>query len=283
MTDQHFELRSCTVCKGTHFTPFFDGAMRLCRCNNCGYVTHDYEVSAAPSPDQTTGSHVDDFLSSGNTWVYPHRWRGFKDVARRVARISPGARLLDVGCGDGHFIHYCLKRGIIAGGIECHDGLAHHAASVTGADVQSGEYGLDSYPTESFDVITFIHSLEHFSNPFVALKTAYHHLRPGGIVVIEVPSIRSPHWIAWHLTGIKKFVDNRYGVIPEHVSYFTPGSLCHLAETVGFDRLRLVTGRWRYRHSGALFLLGLLLDPIWYLLHIGGILYTGVKVPGRNV
>ncbi len=92
-------------------------------------------------------------------------------------------RVLDVGCGLGHFfrlypdafgidhnfycVRYCVERGY-----RC---------------VQGDLYRLP-FPAESFDGVLLCHVLEHLEAPEAALEEIHRVLRPGGVLSIRVPT-----------------------------------------------------------------------------------------------
>ena len=79
----------------------------------------------------------------------------------------------------------------------------------------------------TFDVITMWHVFEHCHNPNELLDRFYELLRPGGILVIACPNIRStdamhygPYWAAYD--------------VPRHIWHFNPNSLSGLLHRHGF-------------------------------------------------
>jgi 2-polyprenyl-3-methyl-5-hydroxy-6-metoxy-1,4-benzoquinol methylase len=103
--------------------------------------------------------------------------------------------ILDVGCGDGHFLFLSSKKGLNCFGVEDSEKLSLYASSKSGAEVIRGLYNKDMFPENSFDIISLIQVLEHIPAPKDALETAKYHLRPNGILVIEIPSIYAPNYL----------------------------------------------------------------------------------------
>jgi SAM-dependent methyltransferase len=270
----------CAVCGQTKpemFRSWFDGYVKLYRCKQCGFVAQ------YPGPGTSTiitdyeDAYSLDFLNKGHEFMYPERRNAFQDILNRIIKIKSGSRILDVGCGDGHFLYLCSKKGFDLYGVEDSKELSSYAAQKTGAKIVKGLYDRDMFPENHFDVITLIQVLEHIPDPMSALEIAKYHLRENGILVIEVPSIYAPHFIAYELTGIKKFVKPPTGVIYSHYGYFSPKSLTTLTERCGFKKLSVTTGRWQYKYTGQLGNVGKVIDPLLNLLRIGGILYFGAK------
>lgn len=265
----------CPVCGETRpesFRVWFDDYVKLYRCLKCGFV------SQFPGPGTSTivTDYVDpysmDFVNKGQEFLFPERGRVLRDIVDRVTKAKSSGRLLDVGCGDGHFLCLCSEEGFMCHGVETGKQLSAYAASKSGARVIYGAYSRDMFPEHHFDIITFIQVLEHMPTPVAALEMARYHLRPEGILVIEVPSVRSPHFLAYRWTGIRRFVRPPYGVIYSHCGYYSPRSLTTLTDRCGFTRLSLVTGRWQYKYSGFLGQVGKVIDPLLNMSGIGGIL-----------
>ena len=277
------DIHPCSVCgesRGEGFRHFFNGyggAVKLWCCRTCGYVAQNIGPGRWEPPNELAGGAVENFLAGGQQWMYPHRRRVLSDICRRISRVIPSGRLLDVGCGDGQFLHLCKQAGYTSIGVEPSATLSEHAAMAAGVEVRAGEYSASSFAADSFDIVTFIQVLEHIPAPAEVLDAAREHLRPGGLLVIEVPSIRSPHWIAWRATRWARLLENRFGVFPAHVGYYSPKSLAELTRRAGFREISLITGRWRFKYTGLLRTVAYPIDPLLNRLRIGGILYMGTS------
>ncbi len=71
----------------------------------------------------------------------------------------------------------------------------------------------------SFDLITLIHSLEHFTDPLLMLRTLRKKIAPGGQLFIEVNNAgKTPFDL----------------VVADHLSHFTPPSLAHMMQRADF-------------------------------------------------
>ncbi len=260
------------------FRIYFDGYIKLYRCRTCTFVAQ-YPGPGSYTIVEEYGDYYDlDFVKKGQEFMYPYRRRVLGDIADRVFKIvGAGKKILDVGCGDAHFLHLAEQKGLTATGVEPSKLLSEYGQGKIRGTVHNTYYSKDLFPAESFDVISFIQVVEHLVNPAELLEVAKYHLKPGGLIVIEVPSILSPHFLAWRFTGIKYFVKPPDGIIDCHVNYFTPKTMRALTQKVGFSEYKLVTGRWKVKYSGILRAMAYVLDPIFDIFGIGGILYIGRK------
>ncbi len=264
----------CGQCNPQSFRLFFDGYLKLLRCKNCGFA---FQAAGQEGIENYDDAYGLSFLDEGKEFMYPKRQRALADIRDRILKAKPTGKLLDVGCGDGQFLNLC-KENFDCYGIEPSKQLSKYAAEKTDATVACDCYDKSRFEENSFDVITFIQVLEHLRNPLEALETAKFHLKPGGLIVIEVPSINAPHFLTWRFTGIKWFVRPPAGIIKWHWGYYSPKTLGLLAHKVGFEKSSLITGRWRVKYADSFpGKIALLTDGLFNSLKIGGILYLGVK------
>jgi SAM-dependent methyltransferase len=272
---------SCPVCgesKPEAFKIYFDGYVKLYQCRRCSFVAQYPGPGSSTIVEEYEDCYSLDFLEKGQEFMYPDRHRGLTDIAKRIRSVmQSNLKILDVGCGDGFFLFICKKLGFKCFGVEPSHVLANYALSKVKGKIIRAYYNEEIFQKDSFDVISFIQVVEHLRDPFSILNIAKYHLRPGGLLVIEVPSIHSPHFLAYRFTGIKKFVQPPHGVIYSHVGYYCPRSLTYLTDRCGFERLSLFTGRWRVKYSGVLRAISLVADPLMNASRIGGILYFGRK------
>lgn len=271
--------RSCAICgedNTNSFRIWFDGYQKLYKCLKCGFVAN------YPGPGCSTiiADYEETFYKAktDNGGAFnPKRRQGLQDIVDRVNRIKPNGKILDIGCGDGHFLHLASISGLNCYGMEASKELASYASDNTKAKIVQGTYSADMFPENTFDVITLIQVVEHLVAPLDILRIAKYYLRPTGIIVVEVPSIHAPHFLVYQLTRIKWLVRLPHGVIATHVGYYSPKTLTTLMRNSGFRKLSLITGRWKYKYDGLLGKVGKILDPIFNTIKVGGILYIGRK------
>lgn len=163
-------------------------------------------------------------------------------IARLVDRFVGQGRLLDVGCGKG-------RVGVIVGpayvpfGIEISRQLAEQAdgnfRAQGGRVVQSDALqGLPTFGRDFFDGVVMKAFLEHETAPRDVLVAACLAMRPGAALIIKVPNFAS---LNRHLRQ-RRWCGFRY---PDHVNYFTPGSIVRLLVSTGFEIARFkLTDRW---------------------------------------
>ena len=150
-------------------------------------------------------------------------------------------KLLDVGCFMGDVGAYLrTHRGIEVWGVEPNSSAARVAERQLDR-VINGYFSADSpIPDESFDVVLFADSLEHFPETGPALQLARKKLRPGGRIVCSLPNVR----FIDNLEHLLLHGDWRYedsGIRDRtHLRFFTSKSARRTFEEEGFKVVELV-------------------------------------------
>lgn len=203
------------------------GVCHLWRCR-CGLVFADRATWRDPYS-------ATDYYDPANqpTESYPLRITATeRDRIASVRRFVQGGRLLDFGGGIGKTALAAQAAGFSAIVLEdSHkaviDGKTHHPE----IEWLEGKNIPDSIEDESLDVITLFHVLEHLLDPRSTLLHLHRKLRPGGLLVIEVPNwgshMRRLRGLLWQF------------VLDHHLNHFTAASLKHLVEMTGFQRCQV--------------------------------------------
>jgi SAM-dependent methyltransferase len=137
------------------------------------------------------------------------------------------ARLLDIGCGSGTFLHLARKYGYDCHGMDVSVQAVAEAQRQYGLDVRQGTIGSELWESGSFDGVSMFHVLEHLIDARQALEYAGRLLKPGGTLIVQVPNAASIQ------AGI--FGRRWFGLdVPRHLVNFTPAALTFLLHETGF-------------------------------------------------
>ncbi len=181
-------------------------------------------TSGTPGPD------LDAFKYLG----FEDQFRGSADEIRvrleqYVPRFIGQTDVLDIGCGRGEFLDLLRAHGIRGRGLD----LNHEMAEVSrarGLDVAEGDAlgYLTSLDDASLGGLFAAQVVEHLEPVYLArlLETAWHKLRPGGIVVLE--TINPACWVAFFESYIRDFT---------HVRPLHPETLQYLVRVSGFQQV----------------------------------------------
>jgi 2-polyprenyl-3-methyl-5-hydroxy-6-metoxy-1,4-benzoquinol methylase len=116
------------------------------------------------------------------------------DAVVAAARMQPGDRVVDVGCGPGKYTVGLAARGFDTTGIDLTPGLVEQLRQVA-PTVTAIEGDLLDPPAElhgSFDVVTGFFVLHHLSDLDAAFAGTQRLARPGGRVVFIEPNAFFP-------------------------------------------------------------------------------------------
>jgi 2-polyprenyl-3-methyl-5-hydroxy-6-metoxy-1,4-benzoquinol methylase len=162
--------------------------------------------------------------------LFPASRARLDTVLRHMCPPFHGARLLDVGCGEGAFLEWARAAGWEAVGVEP-DPAAVAAARSRGLTVHAGTVEALRSEASSFDVVTLSHVLEHVHDPRALLKSIRDLLKPGGLLWLDTPNITS--------VGCRLFGANWLGLDPpRHLVLFNHPTLRSLLESLGFTVIR---------------------------------------------
>ena len=115
-----------------------------------------------------------------------NRWdRSHLDRIDRLAPISAGDRVLEVGCGQGHLTRAFAERGVDIVGIDANP----HAPDVAGdGKVLHMKAESLEFDDETFDYVVSVHAIEHIPELGAALSEMTRVLRRGGKAVLIYPA-----------------------------------------------------------------------------------------------
>ncbi len=163
------------------------------------------------------------FLNTILAWVGKGR---FGSIPLNI----PMGKILDIGCGDGVFLDVVRKYGWEPHGVEINSDAAKRANAL-GMKVHAGDLLSAAYPANQFDLIRMWSVLEHTPNPKEVLAEILRILKKGGVLVLQVPNIRSKafEWFGPYWTGLD---------LPRHLVHFSPETLQNLLRSVGFTEIK---------------------------------------------
>jgi SAM-dependent methyltransferase len=165
------------------------------------------------------------------TWM---KWRSVRGV------LSPGARMLDIGCGRGTLIRMARDAGYEAYGIERASPEEHPVPNVFYKDLP--ECG---FPDGHFQLVTIWHVLEHLRDPLTTLAEIRRILAPGGWLSVAVPNFGGAQAQA---SGALWF----HLDLPRHLWHFRRRSLEAMLAKSGFRAARCSTLSFEYDWYGTL-------------------------------
>jgi len=222
-----------------YYTLGSDRQFRYYKCPTCALV--NYDLAGGLEQGQYTKKFVD---PADDRQPRNHdNDQAFYFLARHVP--VPG-RLLDIGCGNGRLLLMAKRRGWRVKGLELSADMAAWAAERVGCEVLTDDFlKLEPVPEdrEAFDVISLRHVLEHLPEPLLAMQKIGALLRPGGLLLVEMPNIEgwSKRWVrfsARHGLHQRRFPP---GYAAGHACEYSRQSYAALLARSGFKLMRWET------------------------------------------
>lgn len=230
---------ACNICQSSNYSVLYQGRDRLhglggpfslVECQRCGLIylnprpTRDeigryYPPNYAPYAQGIEGAKG--FLSS-----LDYHYGIAKRCCMITKRKEPG-RILDIGCGVGHFLNGMKQRGWQVFGTEISEPAAAYAREQFGLEVHVGELEEAKFPVAYFDAVTLWHVLEHLHDPLATLKEINRLLKDDGLLVFAIPN--------WHSVDARLFGEYWVGLdMPRHLYVFPRCALEELLAKSGF-------------------------------------------------
>jgi 2-polyprenyl-3-methyl-5-hydroxy-6-metoxy-1,4-benzoquinol methylase len=236
------KLNTCLVCGHNEFTTELickdfvatGDNFELHRCINCTFLFTN------PRPDT---NEIGKYYQSDKYVSHSGKKDGFGimykiyDIVRNysikqklnlIKEFNSSGNLMDLGCGLGYFLNGAVKdKTFNCTGVDVSDDTIKYVKDTFGYNVKN-ESELDNFESNSFDVITQWHVLEHVHLLNERMQQLSNLLKPDGTLFIAVPNSNS-----WDAKKYKEFWDG-YDV-PRHLYHFNKTSFKQLMENHGFE------------------------------------------------
>jgi len=199
--------------RGGHVLPKYDQLdadfgvdLEVYQCDNCGLV--QIAAESLVYADQVGSAHA------SSPGMLSHRKRQAYELVERFNLRDKN--ILEVGCGDGHFMELLADAGAISFGIEPSE-RATELGRERGLKIQQGYMGKNAnIEGTPFDAFVTMHVLEHAPDPNDFLQGVYENLTVDGVGLIEVPSFEQTlenqsSGLPWKKMGLMFWIFNGTG------------------------------------------------------------------------
>lgn len=241
-TGSNVQVPSCAACRGATWREVYFGpahsqkrTIRLIKCHDCGLITQNPWRTTEQAQEHYAQLDNGDLMDSSTGT----RLAAFHLELARLEGLTPGRRLLDVGCAAGNFIRVARDRGWDVFGVEPSEACAELARAKYGLNVRSGILRAEDWGDERFDVVSMSFVLEHIPNAGSVIREAIRLLSPRGVLYLTVPNCGSPE-VRLRLR-LGKFAGSREAEAG-HVFFFSRRTLSELVEREGGRTLRVRDG-----------------------------------------
>lgn len=236
------EAIPCRLCGSGRTRPHVEkDPHRILRCAGCGVAF----LEDQPSEGDLRSLYDEGYFraaADGRGYedypgCRPALVRTFRKRMRRLLPHVGSGRVLDLGCAHGYFLE-ALPRSFSGVGVD----ISAHAVGEgrrRGLDVRQGPLGEGMFEEGSFALATMWDTIEHLRDPERTLALLHRAVEPGGILALTTGNVDS---LAARISGRRWHLYT----LPEHLWFFSPGSLSRLLETSGFQVLEVRREWGRY-------------------------------------
>ena len=230
---------SCHICGDPKYKIFAEiGSNRIVICKGCGlfYTNPVPEYRALMARIKDSSDYTNDQINK----IQFFRKRA-SNLFDRVGSIIPPGRVLDIGCAIGTELVVARERGWDCTGIELSDSSVRIAKG-QGLRIIQAELDQAILPSESFDLITLNHVIEHITDLQSFFREVSRIVRLHGVLFISVPNV-----YAWQFFLRRQHYSWTFH--DDHFIHFSTYTLSLLLEKYQFNVLDLHTSRWRDFHD----------------------------------
>lgn len=174
-------------------------------------------------------------------------------LKRRARRIieelspKPGEKIIDIGCGDGYYLHLLANLGVsklqlvgtdsdVNGLNKTRDNLAGKKVKILPGDLMAKL----PFANASVDKAVMSEVAEHLPDDVRGLREVRRILKPGGTLCLTVPHANYPflwdplNWLLKHL--LRTHITSGFwaGIWNQHLRLYTPAQIKKVVERSGF-------------------------------------------------
>jgi SAM-dependent methyltransferase len=241
-------IETCVCCGSSHLfsTATVLDKVSLSTCQECGAAC----TVPKPTPEELDQQYSHAYYGPDNVKFISLMERVVIALTQRRARwidskIAAPGKILEIGCGRGILLAALSQLGHECHGIERSDLAATRAQRTAGIRIYPKPLEHCDMPESYFDLVLLWHVLEHLDSPADTLHRVFKLMRPGGMLIIEVPNFSSlqsrffgKHW--FHLD------------LERHLFHFSASGLRRLLTTCGFRQISCHTFSWEQCPFGVL-------------------------------
>lgn len=194
--------KPCPVCGGEKWTTYVMAPShygpekhQVTKCAACEMIYTNPQSSTYLDEVEQRGVLDRHFASARLEGMQRHG----QFLLKLIAPYARGRKFLDFGCGAGGMVHTACNEGWDATGYDLNAGLVEAANRHWNFNaLQTGSLP-EFYAANAnrFDVIISFQVFEHLQEPLVVGRDLFRLLRPGGILLIDVPYVHQPgEWLS---------------------------------------------------------------------------------------
>lgn len=228
------EYTKCNLCgfDSTEIVQHAEEPFEVVKCKNCGLVY----TNPQPDRDLVQEHYSEEYYEEWMKKQMDKRILMWKKRLKELLRYKSEGRLLDIGCGLGTFLKLARDRGFDVHGTEISEYACKYIRNTLNIDVFWGELRDAPFESQSFDVVTMWHTIEHVLDPKDTLHEVNKLLKNDGLLIVAAPNLYN------YITRVLYFLAKRKRLKlfssqakEPHLYHFSPNTLASMLEATGFD------------------------------------------------
>jgi len=187
---ESWEFVGCNLCGSNSYEKACSyGDIQIVKCSTCGLVYRNPRLKEAFSREFYGGKYYEKYNEIEET-ISEARQALFRKALQRLENSSTERtkRILDVGCGKGHFLKLAKESGWEVDGVELSTSACEYGKNKLGITILNKSIEEARFKDNSFDAITLWNVFDHLPDPLIAAKIIRGALKEGGILMIRVPN-----------------------------------------------------------------------------------------------
>ena len=212
----------------------------IVKCRNCGLIYVDPRLTQS-SLTKLYQEEYFSYYADMESEAHRKRQGTFKCEIKELEKLilksealnagNVGRKILDVGCGGGHFLA-SLDNSWEKWGTDINPAAVNFGRRTFGLNLMQGTLKDLRLTDESFDVVKIRGAIEHLPDPKSELYEIHRILRRGGIIAVNTPNIGSI---------CARIYKEKFRVVcpTAHIYYFSTMTLSLMLKKVGFNVVKI--------------------------------------------
>lgn len=225
---EHWDKIACPVCDGKAFTSLFTKDEEpFVECQQCSLTMINPRPRYANILKGYTREYSQGYINKKDKKI-----RRAKRRVRKMKKILPEGRWLDIGCSAGFILSVAKSADYETYGIEIDPLGVKHAREILGLDnIFQGTFEEHHFDDNFFDIITMYDVIEHVQDLNEIINELKRILSKNGVIEIWTPDIG--HW------RVPKLLIEWEAIKPsEHLYYFNNKTLSMILHKHGLKIIR---------------------------------------------
>ncbi len=238
----NIEYVNCILCNSGEATYLADYSyhgerLSIVECKKCGLIYTNPRLTKEREIELFQDSYFN--LADEEAWGV-NRLPNYRALLDKLEKFHRPGRLLDMGCGFGHFLKFARVRGWECYGVEPSKAACDYARNNLDFNVIQGELREGSFSTNFFDAVVLWDVLYLFSDPVSELNKINRIMKEGGVLGIRIVTNKGPFMKLFLVLSNLHFVKRKSSSYypfwnPDWLYNFSRKNLNRLLKNSGFN------------------------------------------------